>query len=468
MKNDAIKKPNKITYETLWKAIIRPPRDEYSEDELGLSQFSIDKRRFIRKDFELLNFQGYLLKVSMIEPDPKERPQDIMPCVIYLHANASSRIEGLHIRRFLLRRNINLCVFDFQGSGLSEGEYISLGYHEKHQVKNIVDFVEKYPGVGKIGLWGRSMGAATSLIYTSMDKRIKATVVDSPFEDFRKLAKEMVLGQIKLPGFLVEGAISIIGKSVKNRNGMDINEIKPIEAVKKCEAPIIFIHARDDELVPYHHSEDLIKNYKGTDKVLKSVNGGHNGRRPSPLLDFVGDFFAKHLESGYEIGEYERMKNFIQKITKNDKGKKSEKEKISNKEEDEEEEEEEENENDYIFDLKESKTDKKEEIKNKDNNIIEDKEENNINEKSEESIIKNDIINENKIEEKIEDKESKEDKEKKEDKKEDKGSKENEESKEGKENKEDKENDEYKEGQPIIKNEEEIKEKKDMDKNEEK
>jgi dipeptidyl aminopeptidase/acylaminoacyl peptidase len=212
VKNEAIKKPNKITYEVLWKAIIRPPRDEYLEEELGSPNFTIENKRYIRKDFELLNFQGYLLKVSMIEPDPKERPQDIMPCVIYLHANASSRIEGLHIRRFLLKRNINLCIFDFQGSGLSEGEYISLGYHEKHQVKNIVDFVEKYPGVGKIGLWGRSMGAATTLIYANMDKRIKAIVVDSPFEDFRKLAKEMVLGQIKLPGFLVEGAISIIGK----------------------------------------------------------------------------------------------------------------------------------------------------------------------------------------------------------------------------------------------------------------
>ena len=88
-------------------------------------------------------------------------------------SNESSRIEGLNIARFLLKRNINLCVFDFQGSGMSEGEYISLGYHEKHQVKNIVDFVEKYPGVGKIGLGGRSMGATTSLIYASMDRRKK-------------------------------------------------------------------------------------------------------------------------------------------------------------------------------------------------------------------------------------------------------------------------------------------------------
>jgi pimeloyl-ACP methyl ester carboxylesterase len=250
----------------------------------------------------------------MIEPDIRERPQAIMPCVIYLHANASSRIEGLHIRRFLLKRDINLCVFDFQGSGMSEGDYISLGYHEKHQVKNIVDFVEKYPGVGKIGLWGRSMGAATSLIYASMDSRIKAIVVDSPFSDFRKLAKEMVLNQIKIPGFLVEGALSIIGKSVKNRNGMDINEIKAIESVKKCDVPVIFIHARDDELVPYHHSEDLLNNYNGKIKELKSVNGGHNGKRPSSLLEYVGDFFALYLDSGYKPGDLEKMKNFASKI----------------------------------------------------------------------------------------------------------------------------------------------------------
>ena len=66
---------------------------------------------------------------------------------------------------------------------------------------------------------------------------------------------------------------------------MDINEIKVIEAVKKCEVPVIFIHARDDELVPYHHSEKIIQNYKGKIKELKSVNGGYNGRRPSSLLD---------------------------------------------------------------------------------------------------------------------------------------------------------------------------------------
>jgi len=397
MKNEALKKPNKITYEVLWKAIIRPPRDEYIEEELGFPNFTIENRRYIRKDFELLNFQGYLLKVSMIEPDPKERPQDIMPCVIYLHANASSRIEGLHVRRFLLKRNINLCIFDFQGSGLSEGEYISLGYHEKHQVKNIVDFVEKYPGVGKIGLWGRSMGAATTLIYANMDKRIKAIVVDSPFEDFRKLAKEMVLGQIKLPGFLVEGAISIIGKSVKNRNGMDINDIKAIDAVKNCDIPIIFIHAKDDELVPYHHSEDLIKNYKGKNKILKTVNGGHNGRRVNHLMEYVGDFFAKHLESGYNPEEDKRRKMFGKKISLKDAIKDKKKDKINVTSDSDEEEEEDEIRN--IFDLNDIDIQNAEENNIQNNNKI-NIEENKINEKENEEQNKDNNKDNNKPEEK--------------------------------------------------------------------
>ena len=213
---------NKITYESLWKAIIRPPRDYYKEEELGPTIFNENGRTYIRKDFEIVDFQGKFLKLSFIEPDIKERPYDIMPCVIYVHANSSSRVEGINMKKYLLKNNINICTFDFEGSGYSEGEYISLGYHEKYQLKNIVDFVEKYPGVGEIGLWGRSMGAATTLIYASIDERIKAMVVDSPFSDFRRVAKEMCLAQVSIPGFLIEGAISIIGKSVYKKNKMKI------------------------------------------------------------------------------------------------------------------------------------------------------------------------------------------------------------------------------------------------------
>ena len=289
----------KYSYETLWKFIIRPPRDDYDEDNLGHPVFMFKGKTFLRKDYDLISSEGYIMKCSFFEPDEMYRPSQIMPVVLYLHGNSSSRLEGIGMLKELLKRDINLFVVDFPGCGLSEGEYISLGYHESHDVKILVDFIEKLPGVGYIGLWGRSMGAATTMIYSHTDDRIKAIVMDSPFADFSLLAKELVLKQIKLPNFLVEGALKIIKMTVKKKNGLDIEKLKPIESAPLTTQPAIFIHANSDELIDNKHSEMLIKEYKGKDVVLRRCDGKHNTRRPAKLIREVGEFFYKHLVNDY-------------------------------------------------------------------------------------------------------------------------------------------------------------------------
>ena len=50
---------------------------------------------------------------------------------IYVQENSLSRIEGINIKNNLLKKNINICSFDFEGSVYIEGKYISLGFHEK-------------------------------------------------------------------------------------------------------------------------------------------------------------------------------------------------------------------------------------------------------------------------------------------------------------------------------------------------
>jgi alpha/beta superfamily hydrolase len=61
-----------------------------------------------------------------------------MPCVIYLHGNASSRLEVLTYLKYLLPLNITVFAFDFTGSGNSDGKYISLGYHEREDLKIVI------------------------------------------------------------------------------------------------------------------------------------------------------------------------------------------------------------------------------------------------------------------------------------------------------------------------------------------
>ena len=291
MKQDKIK----FSYEALWKYIIRPPRDNYSLDLLGPTSFLYRGKMYQRKDYDLISSMGYIIKCSLVEPQIKYRTTNEMPLILYLHGNCSSRIEGMRMTEELLKRDINLFLIDFPGCGLSGGEYISLGYHEKDDVGIVIDFLETIPGVGNIGIWGRSMGAATTMLYTHKDPRIKAICVDSPFADFKRLAKEINLKYTNLPNFIFEAVLSFIRKTINKKNGLDINLLKPIEAAMKTFQPVMFIHAKNDELIPFNHSKDLFEAYKGPKTIRYLDKGGHNTRRPDNIIKQIGEFFQKYL-----------------------------------------------------------------------------------------------------------------------------------------------------------------------------
>jgi hypothetical protein len=122
-------------YNDLVHAIIRPPRCNYSPANLGPKVFDFCGKTFERTDFELRNPRGLKIVCSMWGPIEKHRPNPILPCVIYMHGNSSARMEALPQLSTVLSLGATLMSFDFTGSGLSEGEYVSLGAYEKEDLK---------------------------------------------------------------------------------------------------------------------------------------------------------------------------------------------------------------------------------------------------------------------------------------------------------------------------------------------
>ena len=304
-----------ISYETLWKSIIRPPRDEYDLEQLGDKIFYHKGKTYIRHDYELINKRGYLIKCSFLENDIETRDSYLMPVVIYLHGNSSSRIEGFRNAPDLLKNGINVVMFDFAGCGLSEGEYISLGWYEKDDVRLVIDFVEKLPGVSGIGIWGRSMGAATTMFYAYSDKRIKAICMDSPFGDFKLLAKELCLKYISLPNFVLTTAMNFVKNTVKAKCGLDIDKLKPFIYANKTKTPAFFLHAVGDELISLEQTLQLVENYAG-EKFINVVEGGHNSLRQKHVLEKIAKFFVTYLykENENEISSYSKVKKLMNNI----------------------------------------------------------------------------------------------------------------------------------------------------------
>jgi len=284
------------SYSMLWKMIIRPPRDVYSVEELGPQKFRIGMIIYERRDLQIKSSRGHILECSHFVPARRSCAQ--RPCIVYLHGNCSSRLEAFDVLPVLLPRDLTVFSLDLSGSGLSEGEYISLGYHEERDLHSVLAHLRENCGVTSIGLWGRSMGAVTAILCTETDPGIAACVLDSPFGDFRTVAEELVgKGMIPCPRYLLNVGFDLIRNEVLERANFDPNELRPLRSAPKARCPAFFGVAQDDHFVLPHHTQDLHDAW-AVESVLRVFDGGHNGLRPSWFLEEAATFLLDRLNEG--------------------------------------------------------------------------------------------------------------------------------------------------------------------------
>ena len=283
------------SYEDLWKAVIRPNRDEYKEEDLGPEKFKINHKYYKRTDFSITNKRGLKLVCSFWEPFDEEREYTRLPCVIYLHGNSSSRCEAVAEIKYLLPLNITVFAFDFSGCGKSQGEYISLGWYEREDVESVIDYLRKTNKVSTIGLWGRSMGAVTAIMYGDRDPSVAGMVLDSAFASLKELIEELVKSRVKLPEFILNQATKLVKSTISKKAKFNLDEIEPKKYAVRCFIPALFCHAKNDTFVDKHHCKDLSDVYAG-DKNVVYVDGNHNSTRPRYFRDSAAIFFYNTLQ----------------------------------------------------------------------------------------------------------------------------------------------------------------------------
>ncbi|KDO74880.1 hypothetical protein CISIN_1g007812mg [Citrus sinensis] len=279
--------------EQLVNFIIRPPRAEYSpEHDLLDQEFMLKGKWYQRKDIEVKNKRGDVIQCSHYVPilNPDGKP---LPCVIYCHGNSGCRADASEAAIILLPSNITVFTLDFSGSGLSGGEHVTLGWNEKDDLKAVVDYLRADGNVSMIGLWGRSMGAVTSLLYGAEDPSIAGMVLDSPFSDLVDLMMELVdTYKIRLPKFTVKFAIQYMRKAIQKKAKFDITDLNTIKVAKSCFVPVLFGHAVEDDFINPHHSDRIFEAYAN---IIK-FEGDHNSPRPQFYFDSINIFFHNVLQ----------------------------------------------------------------------------------------------------------------------------------------------------------------------------
>jgi pimeloyl-ACP methyl ester carboxylesterase len=110
--------------------------------------------------------------------------------IILCHGYESSRGELLTLESALQDHQYNVFIFDFTAHG-ANGGISTLGYREADEVRAAVDLLAARPDLDptRMGLWGYNMGAYAALREAGNDKRIRALVLDSVYDEPKQMVK---------------------------------------------------------------------------------------------------------------------------------------------------------------------------------------------------------------------------------------------------------------------------------------
>lgn len=281
------------------KAICRPPRSLYDPEDIPPTVPIPQYGEVIRMPIKFKNCRDQTIVGSLYQP--YEGSINLNACVIYLHGNASCQLEGVFLIPIFVPYGISVLCIDTSGSGMSEGEYISLGLLEKDDVIGAIDFVKQEFGITKFVLWGRSMGAACVFFCLDEDEQrskhsersIVGAIADSPFSSLEKLIRELAV-EFSVPGCLTTPAVWYVTRKIKSFANYDIHNVEPIKHAPNCSQPIIIIHAECDDFINVDHSKRLLEAYGG-EKQLIIVHGDHNTERSNKVMSKAIGFLANCL-----------------------------------------------------------------------------------------------------------------------------------------------------------------------------
>ena len=174
--------------------------------------------------------------------------------VIHGYSGQGSTMTGF-AQRFN-ERDYNVLMVDLRGHGLSEGNYIGMGIHDRLDILDWINYLVNKEFNSKIMIFGISMGAATTMMTTGekLPDNVKLAIADcgytSVWDEFSYKLKQL----FKLPEFPVLYAANTV---CKLKAGYSFKEVSSIEQVKKSKTPTLFIHGDADDFVPFKMLDEV-------------------------------------------------------------------------------------------------------------------------------------------------------------------------------------------------------------------
>jgi pimeloyl-ACP methyl ester carboxylesterase len=216
--------------------------------------------------------------------------------IIFVHGHGADRHEGMRWFKAVHEAGFNILVFDLRNSGKSTRSFSTMGFFEQDDVIAAVDYLQQQKQILRIGIFGTSMGAATSILAMVDDQRIAAGVFEAGWANLDDLYGEIIEQHLGLPNFPLA---PLIAWMLEQRTGMDMAVVNPENLLGGISPrPVFIIHCSGDNLIGFSHGE---RNYAAANQpkeFWKSPCQMHARAwqsDPEYIENRVTDYFMKYL-----------------------------------------------------------------------------------------------------------------------------------------------------------------------------
>jgi hypothetical protein len=174
--------------------------------------------------------------------------------VLFCHGNGGNISYLLETVKLFHAMEYNLLVFDYRGYGSSDGSPTEEGTYQDAEAA--WDYLTRDRGVppGTIVLMGRSLGGAVAA-WLARRHLPPALILESTFTSLSDMAADAY------PYFPIRWMLRF--------------RYDTIDRLADLRCPILVIHSRSDEVVPFHHGRALYDRARGP-KTFLEIHGGHN------------------------------------------------------------------------------------------------------------------------------------------------------------------------------------------------
>jgi uncharacterized protein len=242
-------------------------------------------------------------RVTLSAPDGVRLAAWYVPCrgaragIVVCHGYRACRQYTQWLLPLLHHAGFAVMTFDFRGMGESGGSTCSFGSLEKEDVRAAVHDLRQRAGLGlgKVGVWGHSLGGAAAILAAADDRDIGAVVTDSAFARLDQMVRQRFSG-LGAPGVPLADCTRWWAERMC---GFSAGTVAPASVVARISPrPLMIIHGEADSYTPSSHAKTLYAAAAGPKQLWIVPGASHtscHSKDPGEYERRVSAFFGQAL-----------------------------------------------------------------------------------------------------------------------------------------------------------------------------